>query len=1014
MKRPYRITLWVLGAAVILLASAIGAVSAILFDSRNLSSIVISRLNRQERYVFSMESADLVLFRTFPELSLHLAGFTMTDNVSKDTLATVPDLFAAIDIKAFLQAGELVIRKISLDNVYTDIDRLLAAFPSDAGNETAEVPAEELQEKPFSLPFDLIDISSVSISNLHAVYGNQASNGLRAEIQGLDMYLRLSTSGNSGEGSIKLDLPRAYVSIGDTVYCSQLPLYAEIPFKADLDSMKVELEDALMTIAGQKLILDGTAAMPASDTASPIDMDLTLKLDQWNIEEVMVWIPASFRHLTEDISAVGSVTINASAYGRFSSAEMPIVNGHINMGNVSAQADFLPMELDAAEAEIEFYADLDNNAANVQILSFSANSSGAAASAEGIVSDILNDPAFDLDLNLRADIEELLATVGYMLPDSLNVCAEGNAGLAANVSGKLSDITDGKYDRLTAIADMDILNPEIIYNDSIGAKSPEFHIHLSLNDKSRKSSSNVLDVPELADTRISATLSFPSLDILMGESMQGNIAGSDFNIGIADLPLGDTPLALYCDFSIGGIKAHMDTISVDITSPQGAVAMLPSSDVGKQGRYLCRLSGNTFSARMGSELALYTDSLSLGISAERDTAAGNILSQWSPGLDMDFKGAKVNIPSLKDMIEIPSIRLAFENDSIRLYESSVALGNSDFNLSGIISEISGYLDNSKLLTANLDFVSSNADVDQLLAYVSGFGSSDNGSAEASGADVITPADTIPDEGSPFMVPLGVDVTLNTKIDKALAFGNSINNVGGEITVKDGTAIIRQLGFTSDAAKMQLTAMYKSPRKNHLFAGLDFHLVDIQIDKLIQMIPQVDSIVPMLKSFSGQAEFHLGVETNLNSRYELKKSTLLGAATIEGRNLVVLDSETFDRIADLLMFKKSQKNMIDSLMVDVTVFRNEVDIYPFLLSIDNYKLILSGRHNLDMSFNYHLDCLSPVRLGVDVKGRIGDLKIGLSPTRYKDLFVPERRNDMQERIIKLMELINDSLKEGVEL
>ncbi len=951
MTRPCRITLYILASIVLFLALAATAVCIILFNSSNLSSIVISQLNKQEKFEFSMGGADIVFFRTFPELSLHLTDFTMADKASADTLTVIPDLFAAVDAKAFLQDKSLLIRKVSINNVYADVNKILDAFPSNDDTSIDEEPSTE----PFSLPFGLIDITAVDIDNLHVIYGKNAPGTLRAELHGLDLSLKLSTCGNKGKGTIMLELPKADISIGDTVLCRQLPLAADITFNADLDSMKVELQEASITIADQLIAIRGTAAMPASDQETPIDMDLKLSLGQWDIAQLIELIPTPFQHLTEGISAAGYITLDASAYGRYSSAEMPVVNGTIKIENISAQTDFLPVGVDAAEAELAFNADMDRNIANAKIISFSANSGKTSVAITGNVSDILEDPAFNLDISLSANIKELLTTFGDMLPDSLNLIAEGDAELNAKASGKLSDVTESNYDRLAAAANLKLQSLDVIYNENITVNSPELALALSFKDN-----------------------------------------------------------AIRCDFDMSRIQASMDTIDIDISSPCGAVAILPSLEGEGQGRYLCSISGKDLYINMGSALSLDTDSLALEAAAERDSSANNILAQWSPELDLDFKGAFLRMSSMEDTIKIPSIRLAFADDSIRLYESSVAIGNSDFNLSGIISEISGFMYKSGLLTADMEFISSNADVDQLLSYVSGFGGSgtDTTEIEESEPMAVTSADTTVEEPAPFMVPLGVDVTLNTKIDQALAFGNKINNVGGEITIKDGTAIIRQLGFTSDAAKMQLTAMYKSPRKNHLFAGLDFHLVDIEIDKLIQMIPQVDSIVPMLKSFAGQAEFHLGFETYLNSKYELKKSTILGAATIEGRNLVVLDSETFDQIASLLMFKKSQKNVIDSLMVDVTVFRNEVDIYPFLLSIDNYQLVLSGRHNLDMSFNYHLECLSPIRLGVDVKGSLGDLKIGLSPTRYKDMFVPERRNDMQERTIQLMELINSSLKEGV--
>lgn len=134
-----------------------------------------------------------------------------------------------------------------------------------------------------------------------------------------------------------------------------------------------------------------------------------------------------------------------------------------------------------------------------------------------------------------------------------------------------------------------------------------------------------------------------------------------------------------------------------------------------------------------------------------------------------------------------------------------------------------------------------------------------------------------------------------------------------------------MGLTSDAARLQLTALYKSPRKNHLFLGLDFHLLDIQIDKLIQMIPEVDTVLPMLKSFAGNAEFHFAIETYLKSNYDLKYSTLRGAAAINGKDLVVLDEETYGKISKLLQFKKGTTNKIDSLSAEATIFKNEVDV-----------------------------------------------------------------------------------------
>ena len=303
-----------------------------------------------------------------------------------------------------------------------------------------------------------------------------------------------------------------------------------------------------------------------------------------------------------------------------------------------------------------------------------------------------------------------------------------------------------------------------------------------------------------------------------------------------------------------------------------------------------------------------------------------------------------------------------------------------------------------------------------MALVNGFGSSDTAQTQTDTAQLPDTVDVKTAEGDPFMVPKGVSIALNTSIKNAIFNSKYIHDVNGKLTIRDGVAIVEQMGFTSDAAEMQLTGLYRSDRRNHLFCGLDFHLLKIDIKELINLIPAVDTIVPMLKSFEGKAEFHIAAETYLNSLYEPKMSTLRAAAALEGKDLVLLDSETFSTIAKYLMFSKKTKNLVDSLSVEMTVFRNEIDIYPFLISMDKWQAVLSGRHTLDNNFNYHIsltDCPLPVRLGLDVKGNFDDMKFKLVPCQYKALYKPEKRKPTDERILSLKKLISDALKENVK-
>jgi hypothetical protein len=312
----------------------------------------------------------------------------------------------------------------------------------------------------------------------------------------------------------------------------------------------------------------------------------------------------------------------------------------------------------------------------------------------------------------------------------------------------------------------------------------------------------------------------------------------------------------------------------------------------------------------------------------------------------------------------------------------------------------------------MTFISEHTDADQLLTLLSAA----QGSEEAPADEAIRrEGEESKDEATePFLVPANVDLVLNTQIKQANAFGQTATNLGGKIYVKDGTLVLEEVGFICNAAKLQLTAMYRTPRRNHIYVGFDYHMLDVNIQELVNMIPQIDSMMPMLRSFKGEAEFHLAAETYTNAQYQIKPSTIRGAASIFGKDLVVMDNETFNTMSKLLMFSKKTENRVDSISAEMTIYKKEIDVYPFCVSLDNYMVALGGRHNLDMTFNYDVNVLSPIYLGVNVSGNFDDLKIKLAPCRFAKDFKPLFHRKVDTQSAELRSMIRESMRKNVKI
>jgi hypothetical protein len=470
----------------------------------------------------------------------------------------------------------------------------------------------------------------------------------------------------------------------------------------------------------------------------------------------------------------------------------------------------------------------------------------------------------------------------------------------------------------------------------------------------------------------------------------------------------------------------MDTINFDITQPEGTLEVYPMRSNKKNPTFTIAYANQAIKANMGSFLNINTQNLKIEAKTDYNKEKENLLDQLNPTIKFDFNNGLVAVDGFDANINIPAIKFQFRPNNFDIEQSRIIIDNSDFALSGNITNLKNFSKGRGLLRGNLRFESEKTDIDQLMNLINGLGAD----TESTDEIVITDDNTDfalaenqqstdspqTEEPNPFMVPKKVNITLDTHIKKAI-FGNTdIENLGGRLTIKDGEAILEQMGFTTDAAEMQLTGIYRSERRNHLFAGLDFHLLNIDIAKLIDLVPAVDTIVPMLSSFAGRAQFHIAAETYLRADYSPKMSTLRAAAALEGKDLVLLDSETFSTIAKYMMFNKKTENIVDSISVEMTVFRNEVDLYPFLISMDKWQAVLSGRHNLDNSFNYHIsltDCPLPARLGLDIKGTFDDLKFALVPCKYKALYKPEKQGATEKQTLALKKIISDSLKDNVK-
>ncbi len=1035
MKKTFKIIGITLGSILCVLILAIVVLCNIVFTPAQLTPLVNKYAKEFITCEYHLGKADLTFFSSFPDFAIEISDVKLINPVEgaqSDTLLAVGAVSAHIDIKELINEQAIIVNQFVLKDGYANVYR-----ENDSINNFSvfNLPESE-EEEDSTMAFCYLGLNVIKLDNINASYLDKVANidarlaNMNSSVHGeffleegsmrnvlLDLeadcitlnsgdstkiYVKADDAAIHGEAQmilqhydadVTLDLPHIWFALNGDTLVSDRSLSVKLPADVNLEHMYANLhEGSELSVEDNDIRLKGKVELCDDGT---IYSSLNFETNDWNIGKTLDLVPDAYRSLLADYKVSGDFRLKGKVNGTFGNGSFPLVNADLILDDCDADIAFVPYPLRDINADIN--ADINLNEgqiSNATIRSLSVKSDDIALSVKGKAEDILG--ALRCDVSVKGDVN--LEQLKKILPTDLKLKLKGKTDIDLNAKFALADVTDLDLRRIKAEGSIQYEGLDVWYNDSIHVHDKQGSLAISL--PSPHTNKHFKELGQLI-------LHGNKMDVKMVGTLNAVAETPDLTVGFGDILNDKQFVQADCQFGFAHLSGSMDTISFSIANPSGTATAFPLRSKPMQPGFTATYSSGKISARIGKSMNADIKSLAFSGFTTYDDTKDNILLKLNPTLNVSFTEGKLDMASFGHDLSIPTIKFKFTPKQMDIDQSRVILGNSDFNLSGVISNIRGYIENGELLKGDLNFTSSKTDVDEVMALVNGFGADE--SAEPQPA---TDTKQSEDDG-PFMVPKGVDITLNTDIRHAYFNNKNIRNVNGKLTVKDGVLIAEEMAFTSDAAEMQLTAIYRPERTNHLFLGADFHLLNINIKELIELIPSIDTIVPMLKTLEGNAEFHIAAETYLNSKYEPKFSTLRAAAAVEGTNLVLLDNETFKTVAKYMTFDKSTKNIIDSLSVEMTVFRNEVDIYPFLVSIDKWKAVLAGRHNLDMTCDYHMSLCAPIRLGLEMQGSLNNPKFKLVECKYKTLFRPAKRGEVDARTLELKKKISDALKANVK-
>lgn len=987
VSKIVKITAITLLSLIVLLSITIGIIFQFVLTPEKITPKVVQAINKNLNADLSIDAIELTFFKTFPNFKLELRnGIILSPQSSiRDAILSPNDTLMSFDYGvisvnpiAFI-GNSIEINKFSFENPR------IYAFVSPEGEVNWNILKENAQQEKDSLPqiteeekeFKAsVNIEEISIVNGILTFDDRYSDNYLT-IQGFDMNTAAKYS--EKEILLKLDSQSDNVIIrkkGNT-YTDELTVVLNTDFYVNRKTKVIDLKNAKVGI--NDIVFNTEGRLHPNGEEKQIEVDLHLDLEVPKMNTLIDLIPETIFEKTNDYQAKGDVTIVADIKGIYKKGEIPAINAQLQINDGEISYKNLPNKIELIEVDMAAYISPQiRTGSQFDIKNFTIKGVGTEINLKGKGRNLFDNSDIELKADGKLDLEALENSLPFK--KSLDLKGSGTIHISANFN--MNDIKNQDFGKVQALGTLD-MNQIVYHNesDSLKIELEKANIYIGQDQNSTLLTSTSSKVTggkvliqnlEFTDGKKSSgkldqlDLKFATTSIK--DSTRVAVMKSSILIENGDLNLGDS-LKAKLKFVNAKVSWQPSENNLKIPSIYSEFK-IDSTGINSKGRFFAITKGNY------------------------ELSSTKVGKKWPIKGDIYFDQLYAYTPTFPLLLKMPKTQFSFKPGVISLDHAKIEIGSSDIEASGKLYEFGDAFFDDKMLKGELEVNSSMLDINELIqAMNQGEEPVERSAEEIMADDTNLEASATSEQPKSFVVPERLDLSLTSRFDKVKYKRFNMDDIVGIITVKDQKIDLTNLQMTTMAAQMSTSITYESKVKGTAALDFDFKLADIDLAKLTELMPVLDTILPMADSFEGKVNFRMKGDTKVDNNLGMTASSLDAIARVEGDNLVILSGKTFEKMAKMLFFKNKEKNTIDKLEFAMIFKDQQIEIFPSVVTVDRYKVAIGGNHNLDLTYNYHVSILKspmPFKAGLDLKGTEEDMDFKITKAKYKHLFSTKER------------------------
>lgn len=372
-------------------------------------------------------------------------------------------------------------------------------------------------------------------------------------------------------------------------------------------------------------------------------------------------------------------------------------------------------------------------------------------------------------------------------------------------------------------------------------------------------------------------------------------------------------------------------------------------------------------------------------------------------------------------------KLDFSPASVNLRQLDIKVGQSDFALTGAVSDYYPYLFTNGVLKGNLRLTSGFMNLNELMQLQAPVATTTPPAAKSQP----TPTDSVSQKHA-FKVPENIDVTFNTDVNRAVYDRLNISNIKGLVTVKNGSMNLDGLLMNMLNGQLNLTGFYRNTPENKPLVNLTFDLQNFDIPVAFQSFSLMSRYLPIASESQGKFNASFKLDGRLSDKMDLLIPSLNGTGLFMSKDVKLNNSATFNKLKGMLKEDLLKNISIEDFTANFTIENGNLILKPFKTKVSGQEATVFGRLNVDNLVDFRIDFnvqrealgkdvenvlgflpgqknIQVIPASVAIKGPVNNPDVNVDLTEAKQLVKKEVKEATKEELQKTINKVGEGLK-----